>query len=204
MRCSNFSLGVCAVPIQYLNRKGDTYFLHESKTKTGKPKWFFSKKTEGKLAEAIPAGYEIYENHNAQVFLRTIVPILVTKEEIATVEEGVRTLANLPYFLVEAKSDSIIVFVANQDTDFLEKSVVSRFGINDREKLTTAMQGFLTYLPMMRFSLVDKKRRRFAVERWCFLGSIDDWFPLKGSGDLSTLVKKFAPHLGEESFYELM
>src|SRR4249919_3348963 len=103
------------MPIQYVNRKGDTYFLHESKTKTGKPKWFFSRKTEGNLAAAIPAGYEIYENHNAQVFLRIIVPTLVIKSEIEVVEKGVRTLAKLPYFLVEAKSDTIIVFVPNQN-----------------------------------------------------------------------------------------
>ena len=192
------------MPIQYVNRKGDTYCLHESRTKTGKPKWFFSKKTEGTLAEAIPAGYEIYENHNAQVFLRIIVPTLVTKEEIETVEKGVRKLAKLRYFLVEAKSDSIIVFVANQQGGFLEESVASRFGITDREKLASSMQGFLTYMPMMRFSLVDEKRRQFAVERWCFLGSIDDWFPLGGSGDLSTMVEKYAPRLGDESFFELM
>jgi hypothetical protein len=190
-------------PIQYVNRKGDRYFLHESKTKTGKRTWFFSKKTDGNLAATIPAGYEIYENHNAQVFLRIIVPMLVTKEEIATVEEGVRQFSKLSYFLVEAKNDSIVVFVANQQSGFLEESVASRFGITDNAKLYTAMQGYLTYLPMMRFSLVDEKRRRFAVERWCFLGSIDDWFPLKESGDLATMVKKFAPHLGEESFYEL-
>ena len=130
------------MPIQYVNRKGDTYFLHEGKTKTGKPKWFFSKKSEGALAESIPDGYEIYENHNAQVFLRIIVPTLVTKEEIAAVEDGVRKFAKLPYFLVEAKSDSIVVFVANQQSGFLEETVASRFGISDREKLASAMQGF--------------------------------------------------------------
>jgi hypothetical protein len=192
------------MPIQYVNRKGDTYFLHESKTKTGKPKWFFSKKTEGTLAESIPAGYEIYENHNAQVFLRTIVPMLVTKEEIETVETGVRELTKLRYFVVEAKSDSITVFIANQQGGLLEETLASKIGIADSEKLYTAMQGFLMYLPMMRFNLVDEKRRRFAVERWCFLGSIDDWFPLRGSGDLATIVKKYVRHLGEESFYELM
>jgi hypothetical protein len=192
------------MPIQYLNRKGDTYFLHESKTKTGKPKWFFSKKNDGNLSKSVPAGFEIYENHNAQVFLRITVPMLVTKKEIETVEQGVRMWANLRYYVVEAKSESITVFIANQQGGLLEETVVSRFGITDPEKLYTAMQGFLTYLPMMRFSLVDEKRRRFAVERWCFLGSIDDWFPLKGSGDLAAIVKKFAPHLGEESFYELM
>jgi len=57
---------------------------------------------------------------------------------------------------------------------------------------------------MMRFTLVDGKARRFAVERWCFLGSIDDWFPLSGGGDLKGLVARYCPHLGQESFYELM
>src|SRR6266550_2570739 len=35
-----------------------------------------------------------------------------------------------------------------------------------------------TYLPMFRFSLVDEDKRLFFVARWCFKGSIDDWFPL--------------------------
>ncbi len=192
------------MPIQHVNRKSDTYFLHKSTTKTGKPKWFFSKKAEGDLAEAIPAGYEIHENHNAQVFLRVIVPMLVTESEIETVEVGVRKLAKLRYFLMEAKGESIIVFVAQQNADFLEGSVASEFGITDSEALTAMMKRTLTYIPMMRFSLVDEKKRRFCVERWCFLGSIDDWFPLTGAGDLSSMVKKYAPHLGKESFYELM
>ena len=56
--------------IEYINRKGDTYYLHERKTKTGKPKYHFSMKKDGELVESIPHGYEIYENPNAQVFLR--------------------------------------------------------------------------------------------------------------------------------------
>ena len=46
-----------------------SYFLHEGRTKTGKPKYFFAKKREGKLASAIPDGFEIYESPNAQVTL---------------------------------------------------------------------------------------------------------------------------------------
>ncbi len=193
------------MPIQYVNRRGDTYFLHEGKTKTGKPKWFFSKKADGNLAEAIPSGYEIYENHNAQVFLRTIVPMLVTKEEIDTVEQGVRNLSKSRYFLVEAKGNSIIVFIADQrDPDSLVETLTDGFGIPNAEKLAAIMQRILTYTAMMRFTLVDEKQRRFSVERWCFRGSIDDWFPLMGSGDLARVVKHFVPHLGAESFYELM
>src|SRR5438552_6407907 len=75
--------------IEHVNRRGDTYYLHEGRTKTGKPKYFFSRKRAGTLAAALPAGYEVYENPNAQVFLRKTLPKLVTDEEVATVERGV-------------------------------------------------------------------------------------------------------------------
>ena len=54
--------------ITYTNRSLQTYYLHQGTTKTGKPKYFFSKKSEGNLVEQIPDGFEIYENPNAQVF----------------------------------------------------------------------------------------------------------------------------------------
>ena len=37
--------------------------------------------SEGTLAKSMPAGYEIYENPNAQVFLRRIPPKIITDEE---------------------------------------------------------------------------------------------------------------------------
>ena len=190
--------------IQHVNRKGDTYYLHKGQTKTGKPKWFFSMRTDGDLVESIPDGYEIYENYMAQVFLRTIVPNLVTRAEIGQVEAAVRDLANVKYFLVEGKGDTIIVYLANQETSFLEEMLASKFGFADRESFAATMEKHLTYLPHMRFTLVDEERRRFIVDRWCFRGSIDDWFSLHASGDLATMVKRFVPHLGQDSFFELM
>jgi hypothetical protein len=60
------------------------------------------------------------------------------------------------------------------------------------------------YMKMLRFTLCDENRRLYSVDRWCFLGSIDDWFPLKSSLPLDRAVATYAPHLGQESFYELM
>ncbi|HEV3255425.1 MAG TPA: hypothetical protein VG013_00970 [Gemmataceae bacterium] len=190
--------------IQHVNRRGDTFYLHQGKTKTGKPKFFFSRKQEGTLANAIPAGYEVYENPNAQVFLRKALPLVVTAEEIATVDEGVRKYAKLTYFVIDVKGHSIVIHLANEDVAFLEGSVLNRLGMKSGPGLARELQRFLTYSPMMRFTLVDEAGRQFAAERWCFLGSIDDWFPLSGGGDLGTLVARYCPHLGRESFYELM
>lgn len=57
--------------VEYCNRVGKRYFLREGKTKTGKPRYFFSSKLEGKgeAVHSMQEGYEIYEHpENAQVF----------------------------------------------------------------------------------------------------------------------------------------
>src|ERR671922_1955090 len=81
------------VPITHTNAKGKTYYLHQGTTKTGKPKYHFSMQSEGTLAASIPAGFEIYETPNAQVFLRRIPPKIITDEERHVIEEGVRKYA---------------------------------------------------------------------------------------------------------------
>ncbi len=48
------------MPVTHVNRKRDTYYLHAGTTKTGKPRYWFARSTEGNLVESIPEGYEIY------------------------------------------------------------------------------------------------------------------------------------------------
>ena len=60
-----------------------------------------------------------------------------------------------------------------------------------------------SYHQMLPFTLTDETTRQFSVDRWCFRGSIDDWFPLN-YGELPKLVEKYCKHLGKESFFELM
>jgi len=56
--------------LSYTNRLGVTFYLHEGKTKTGKPRYFVAKTPrEGALA-AMPEGYEFSESINAVVSVR--------------------------------------------------------------------------------------------------------------------------------------
>ncbi len=187
--------------IEYVNRKQKTYYLHEGKTKTGKPKYFFSMKAEGPLVEAMPEGYEIYENPNAQVFLRKIQPQVITPEEVAIVREGVKKFAKLDHFIVDVKGKHIVVYLCDQNVD--ELVALTAFSPLGTSGLADRMAQSLNYSPMMQFVLVDKQTREFEVERWCFRGSVDDWIGLDSSTDLNALVKKYGRHLGKESFYEL-
>lgn len=65
---------------------------------------------------------------------------------------------------------------------------------------------FGRYQAMLRFTLVDNNKRHFFAERWCFRGSIDDWVTIYslGSDSLETLCEALFPHLGKESFYDLI
>jgi hypothetical protein len=102
------------MPVTHVNRKGDTYYLHAGTTRTGKPRYWFSRSAEGELVEFIPEGYEVYENPDAQVFLRKIVPQLVTPAEVAVVEEGLRRYAPGQNCLVDVHGEHIVVYHAER------------------------------------------------------------------------------------------
>jgi len=189
--------------VEYVNRKGRKHYLHEGKTKTGKPKYFFSMKTEGNLVDAIPDSHEIYEHPNAQVFLRKITPQSITPEEIEIVKAGVKKYAKIDNFIVDVKDRNIIVYLSDQDAETLMEIASSTHGQNSARVREAVMQS-LSYSPMMQFVLNDDQTREFVVQRWCFLGSVDDWISLNSSTDLNELVKKYGRHLGKESFYDLM
>ena len=101
--------------ISYVNRKEKTYYLHIGKTKSGKNKYYFSTKTDGTLAETIPEGYEIYENPNAQVFLRTIQPKLITDAERTIVEKGIKTYSKIKGYQIDIKGKNITIYTADQN-----------------------------------------------------------------------------------------
>src|SRR5450759_2872335 len=98
------------MPVTHVNRKQDTYYLHVGKTKRGKTRYWFVKNTEGDLVDAIPEGHEVYENPEAQVFLRKIVPQLVTAAEIAVVKDGLKRYASEKNCVVDVKGEHIVVY----------------------------------------------------------------------------------------------
>src|SRR2546428_8187532 len=103
----------------HTNAKGQTFSLYQGTTKTGKAKYYFAMQSEGTLAKAIPPGYEIYENPNAQVFLRRIPPKIITDEERHVVEEGMRTYAEVKDYKINVKGNALLIYTAVQDIDAL-------------------------------------------------------------------------------------
>jgi hypothetical protein len=189
--------------VEYVNRKGKKYYLHVGKTKTGRPKYYFSMKDKGDLIDAIPDGYEIYENPNARVFLRKIKPRIISEQEKEIVENSIKKSTPLDYFFVEVKKNAIIVFLPNQDINSLTDVIQDFPMVAMRPNLKSVFNNILTYSPCMKFVLRDKEKRIFGTQRYCYLGAIDGWIDIGKPGALKKLVKKYIPHLGKDSYYEL-
>lgn len=185
----------------HTSRKRKTWYLYEGKTKLGKPKYFLSQETTSEKAtplDAVPEGYEVYEKPNGQVFCGKIQPKLITDEEVAVVEKELakRQLQNC---IVERKGKDIIIH-EGKGMD-LSGGFAQLFGRNPGA-LAEIEASSRQYQPVMRFRLQDEEKRDFTLCRWCFLGSIDDWFYMAG-GKLPDLAKKYIKHIGKESFYEM-
>ena len=168
------------MPVTYVNRYRDTYYLHAGKTKTGKPRYWFSTKAEGDLVDAIPEGYEVYENPDARVYFRKNRASARDPRRDRSGQDGLERYAPDQHCLVDVRKADIIVYHSKRGN---------------------------MYQKMLRFTLDDKKDRTFRVQRWCFKGSIDDWIDLwvsGGIGKLPDLVREFCPHIGQDSFYDLM
>lgn len=188
--------------VTHTNRKGHIYHLHQGTTKTGRPRYYFSKKAPDTAVETIPDGYEIYESPNGQVFLRRQRAQHITPDELALVEAGVKRYAAVSQYIIDVKEKAIVVYTADQDDDAISSLVA--LALPERRQL---LQDFLirnsNYTAMLRFVLADEEERTFAPERYCFLGGIDDWMFIGSPDKLANLARKYLPHLGQESFYEL-
>lgn len=214
--------------VSYVNRKGDTYYLCEGRTPKGNSKFYFSSKKPRQPVAAIPDGYEIYEKpDSAQVFLRRILETEITPAESQFVLETCRRLTDTEAVLVDVTVDELIVFFADAPPALLApilpeetfKEIIRQIGGNvalrkalfgdesPESSLKRQAESWRvnrgTYLPVLRFTLTDLKRRLFAVDRWCSRGSVDDWIPLSVNLSIDEAVLKFAPHLGRESFFDL-
>lgn len=195
------------MPVTHTNRKRQIYYLHQGVTKTGKPKYFFSKKESGNLVDEIPEGYEIYEHpSDAKVYLRRKLQQKITTKELLSIENYLNNIYSSFKYLAEAKGDEIIVYESEREMGVLSKIIGQSRPINRYGKNSSFAKDFdlsIDYQPMMKFTLDDEEERTFVAHRWCFMGSIDDWMYIGGPEPLKEIAQKYLRHLGSDSFYNL-
>ncbi|MBN1146058.1 MAG: hypothetical protein JXA78_02285 [Anaerolineales bacterium] len=194
------------MPVAYTNRKGRTYFLCQGQTKSGKPRYYFAREQKGEPVEQIPAGYKISESINGVVSLAKDRPVLIRAEEIAAVEAEVNRHPKSRRYRVGAKLDRIEVYeMSGPEAESLAE-IFSQYGGVSQPGMVETIQEFLDgtshFSAIMRFILVDEQERTFCAQRWCYLGSLDDWIDLD-YGSIQELASKMIPVLGTDQYYEL-
>jgi len=117
------------------------------------------------------------------------------------VEEGMLTYADVKDYKVDVKGNAIVIYTADQDIETLAElcKALSPTPSANRQ-LMSLLRKEIQYSPMLQFLLEDEQRRLFTAQRYCFIGSIDDWLDI-GHGPLPTLVKRYVKHLGKESYF---
>jgi hypothetical protein len=194
------------MPVTYTNRKGTTYTLCQGVTKTGKPRYTFVRDPKGRhVVEKIPNGYQISESVNGIVSLVKERPQKLLPGEIAAVEEAVRRHPKARNYRVNVKHDRIEVYESvGPDVDGL-LSDLKGFGLLPRAKepnLRAVLERSAQFTPVLRFILEDEETRVCRAERWCYLGSIDDWIFIT-TGPVEQLARRMIPTLGTDEFFEL-
>lgn len=209
----------------YTNRKGVTYYLHASRRRDGQVRYTMKRSDEGALAE-LPEGYEVVESVNAQVSVRRPRPRWITEREQQAVQAALDQ-NNLDTYRFEIRAKRITIFEPDTNpnelieelygesappllSEDLDRMLRDRVGAEvydayRKQQAERYRENILTrthYSPVLRFTLIDPKSRRFLVERMVFRGE-EHWHELDRLG-LDDALSRYIPHLGRESFFDLI
>ena len=194
------------MPVAYTNRKGVTYYLRRTHTKTGKPRYVFAREPQGELMEQIPEGWHISESANGVVSLARDRPQQILPQEVAAVKAEVERHPKSRNYRIAVKDTRIEIYErTGPDADELLQRLAQR-GLDvftQAEELRADLDRHARFAPVLRFILADPERRTFYTQRWCYLGSIDDWIHVGPTGPVHLLAGQWVPRLGSDALFDV-
>lgn len=175
---------------------------------TGKHRYYFGRpdQGQGEPVMELPPGFTISESVNGVVSLAKERPALIRSEELEAVEAAVQQHCEARRYRVAVKGNRVEVYEQidpdyNELVSELHIPGLSRPGL--AEELRAMEERHADYTPVLRFTLLDPKQRRFGSERMSSLGGIDDWLELGQRVPVSELAHALIPTLGTVAFFEL-
>ena len=192
------------MPVTYTNWKGVTYYLCRGVTKTGKPRYYFAREPKGEPVEQIPEGWKISESVNGRVSLVKDRPAQIRLEEVEAVEAVVQRHPKAHNYRVSVKHNRIEVYerVGSGTEELIaELREVGLLVPGRADRLRELLESRARFTAVLRFILMDAEQRTFRTERWCYLGSIDDWIDVGPMGPVHLLARQWIPKLGTDVLY---
>lgn len=186
------------MPISYTNRKGETYYVRTAKSKNGVR--YYAIKSLPKADEIVnkmPEGFSFYEfPTDARVMLCKTKVSIITDKEFSIVDSAMKKVIEVDDYIIEKKENALILYISDQNIILLKEMWVG----TSEAKLRDILKKFRRYDERMRFIKADDY---FEIQRFCYLGSVDDWITIDAGNDLKKLAEKYCDHIDKESFYEL-
>ncbi len=189
--------------ITYVNRQRKTYYLHVGLTKKGNPKYYVALNSGGHLADGIPDGFEIHEKASGQVVVRRKRQQIITDEELKTVERELTQVKEARKSYAERDGEFIAVYVVRQSA-MLEEAIRHMNPLAKQTKIEELIDQFLNYDEVFRFVLTNSEKRLFQTQRFCYLGSVDDWIFIGEEESIQKLAHQYLSHINQDTYYELM
>jgi len=207
-------------PFSYTNKRGQAYYLHTVSRADGRTGYVMRTRNTG-AAVGLPKGFEIRENVHGGVSVRRRRPRRFTPLEeklLLTAMERVRPFA----YELDIDGRAATVYASAEDRKCFLESLDAEFADGFADALTKALAKRYSpelvamfrarrkeqnakrprFYPLLRFVIADKRERRFAVERVCFSGE-SSWIRLE-TLPLAAALMKYLPHLGRDSFFDLI
>lgn len=181
----------------HISRDGKAYYLRCSLTKSGIKKYIFSTTNSKDCITAIPDGYEIYEPPNGNIFLRRIIKEPLAQEEMLIIHDIMAKHCKGAQYILDVKKNGMGIYVDEKYGNSKNSLELAYLSIN--------VSGYrkIIYDPCFRISK-DDSNNEYIIERFCFLGKVNDWMYIEKGKNLKKLCEKYIPHIGKESFFEIM
>lgn len=186
------------MPISYTNRKGETYYIRAAKSKNGVRYYAIrSLPKADEIVNKMPEGFSFYEfPSDARVMLCKTKQSIITDEEFLIVDSAMKKFMSADDYIIEKKENALVLYISDQNMTLLKETWVG----TSEAKLKEILKKFRRYDERMRFIKADDC---YEIQRFCYLGSVDDWITIDESDDLKKLAEKYCFHIDKESFYEL-
>lgn len=209
-------------PYTYTNSNGETFYLHVAISRAGRRVYVMRKGRGPGWKARLPKGYEIRENVHGRVSVRRARQRQITEAEENLIRNHLTRLRPVGYVL-DVVGRAATVYASALDRKTFAESLDAEFANGFADALAKALEGRyspdlvamfrqrrkdaghtkrLRFYPLLRFLLVDRQARRFAVERVCFTGEAA-WARLEVLA-LAPAIMKYLPHLGRDSFFDLI
>ncbi len=177
---------------------GDTYHLHEGRTKKDKARYFFARDVRAGALAALPDGYEVSESINGVVSVRRIDArrSVIPAADVAVVDAERARHRHLAHHRVQADRDAIVIYAPDRDASVLDRHAL--FPVSEAKRREWMNES--RYAPVFRF-LPDLDAYR--AQRMTYRGD-GGWSWDLARGALKTLARRFVAKIGTEEFFELM